>query len=153
MDFLIKRLIVFFLSMVPIIELRGAIPVGLANGLALWETLVLSILGNIIIIPFVVLLFNRILEIMRKFKLTEKVANRIEERAEKKSKKVENMLFWGLLLFVAIPLPGTGAWTGSMVAGLLKLSLKKAFPPIALGVIIAAAIVTCVTYGVIFIVT
>ncbi len=148
-----KRLIVFLLSMVPVIELRGAIPVGLGFKLELWETLLLSIAGNIAIIPFVVLLFTRILEFMRKFKLTANIANKIEERAEKKSKKVENWLFWGLMLFVAVPLPGTGAWTASMIAGLIKMKLSKAFPPIALGVVIAAAIVTCVTYGVIVIVT
>ncbi|MBE6610150.1 MAG: small multi-drug export protein [Ruminococcaceae bacterium] len=148
-----KRVIVFVLSMVPVIELRGAIPVGWGFKLPLWQTLVLSIGGNILIIPFVILLFNRVLELLRKFRLTTKIANFIEERTQRKSEKVENWVFLGLMLFVAIPLPGTGAWTASMIAGLLQMKMRKAFLPIVLGVICAAVIVTLVTYGVVKIVT
>jgi len=144
-----KRLIVFFLSMVPVIELRGAIPFGFGFKLPLWETLLLSILGNILIIPFVVLLFTRVLHLMKKIKLTEKIANWMETRTQKKSEKVENLVFLGLMLFVAIPLPGTGAWTASMIAGFMQLKLRKVILPIALGVIGAAVIVTLVTYGVV----
>ena len=144
-----KRLIVFVLSMVPVIELRGAIPIGFGFKLPLWETLALSIGGNILIIPFIVLLFNQMLTVMRKFKLTAKIANSIEARTQRKSEKVENLVFWGLVLFVAIPLPGTGAWTASMIAGLLQMKARKAIIPIALGVICAAVIVTLITYGVV----
>lgn len=148
-----KRVIVFVLSMVPVIELRGAIPVGWGFKLPLWQTLVLSIGGNILIIPFVILLFNRVLELLRKFRLTTKIANFIEARTQRKSEKVENWVFLGLMLFVAIPLPGTGAWTASMIAGLLQMKMRKAFLPVALGVICAAVIVTLVTYGVVKIIT
>ncbi len=133
--------------MCPVIELRGAIPVGLEWGLGFTETMLLSLGGNLLIIPFIVLLFNKILVVMRKVKLTEKLADWLEKRAEKNSAKIENLIFVGLMLFVAIPLPGTGAWTASMVAGLMKIKLHKAIIPIALGVIIAAAIVTGVYYG------
>ena len=149
----IDRLIVFLLSMVPIIELRGAIPVGLAFELPLWETLLLSISGNIVIIPFVIILFNKILHLMREVKFTAKIADWLEKRAIKNSRKIENWVFVGLMLFVAVPLPGTGAWTASMAAGLMQMKARKASIPIAIGVIIAAAIVTLVTYGVIKIFT
>ncbi len=147
-----ERLIVFFLSMVPVIELRGAIPFGFAFKLPLWETLLLSLSGNIVIIPFVVILFSKILHLMRKLKPTKKIADWLEKRAIKNSRKIENWVFVGLMLFVAVPLPGTGAWTASMAAGLMQMKVHKAFIPIAIGVIIASAIVTLVTYGVIKIV-
>lgn len=148
-----ERLIVFFLSMVPVIELRGAIPFGFAFKLPLWETLLLSLTGNIVIIPFVIVLFNKVLVLMHKLKPTAKIADWLEKRAAKNSRKIENWVFVGLMLFVAVPLPGTGAWTASMAAGLMQMKLRKAFIPIAIGVIVAAAIVTLVTYGVINIVT
>lgn len=138
--------------MVPVIELRGAIPTGFALKLPPWETLLLSISGNIIIIPFVIILFNKILHLMRKIKLTAKIADWLEGRALKNSRKIENWVFVGLMFFVAVPLPGTGAWTASMVAGLMQMKARRATLPIALGVVIAAAIVTLVTYGVIKIV-
>ena len=133
--------------MLPVIELRGAIPVGMVwldNDYPL--VLALSLAGNLIIVPFIVLLFNKILYIMRKIKITAKIADKLEKRAEKNTAKIENLMFVGLMLFVAIPLPGTGAWTASMIAGLMKLPLKKAIPPIALGVVIAAGIVTVLYY-------
>ena len=133
--------------MCPVIELRGAIPIGLELDLGFTETMLLSLGGNLIIIPFIVLLFNRILDFMKKIKLTAKLADWLEKRAEKNSAKIENLIFLGLMLFVAIPLPGTGAWTASMVAGLMRIKLRKAIIPIALGVIVAAVIVTSVYYG------
>jgi len=142
-----KCVIVFIIGMIPIIELRGAIPIGMVwlnNNYPL--VLSLSLAGNLIVVPFIVLLFNKILYVMRKIKITAKIADKLEKRAEKNTAKVENMLFFGLMVFVAIPLPGTGAWTASMIAGLMKLPLKKAIPPIALGVAIAAAIVTVLYY-------
>lgn len=144
---LLKRVIVFLIAMCPVIELRGAIPVGLEWGLSFTETMLLSLGGNLLIIPFIVLLFNKILVVMRKIKITAKLADWLEKRAEKNSAKIENLIFFGLMIFVAIPLPGTGAWTASMVAGLMKLKFTRAMIPIALGVVIAAAIVTGVYYG------
>ena len=142
-----KCVIVFIIGMVPIIELRGAIPIGMV-----WLNddyplvLALSLAGNLLIVPFIVLLFNKILYVMRKIKITAKIADALERRAEKNTAKIENLMFVGLMLFVAIPLPGTGAWTASMIAGLMRLPLKKAIPPITLGVLIAAGIVTVLYY-------
>lgn len=142
-----KCVIVFIIGMVPIIELRGAIPIGMVwldNNYPL--VISLSLAGNLLVVPFIVLLFNKILYIMRKIGFTAKIADKLEKRAEKNTAKIENIMFFGLMLFVAIPLPGTGAWTASMIAGLMKLPLKKAIPPIALGVLIAGGIVTVLYY-------
>lgn len=144
-----KRIFTFLLAMAPISELRGAIPFGMKQGLPLYETLILSFIGNIIIIPPVILLFNKVLHLMRKRKATGKFANFLESRAIKKSAKVESRWFVGLLIFSAIPLPLMGAWTASMICGLLQMRLRKAVPPMVLGVIISAAIVTGISYGVV----
>ena len=142
-----KCIFVFIIGMLPIIELRGAIPIGMV-----WLNdnyplvLAFSLAGNLIIVPFIVLLFNKILYIMRKIKITAKIADKLEKRAERNTAKIENLMFFGLMFFVAIPLPGTGAWTASMIAGLIRMPLKKAIPPIALGVVIAAGIVTVLYY-------
>ena len=146
MSYFWKCAVVFIIGMVPVIELRGAIPVGLQMDIDYPTVLALSLAGNIIIVPFIVLLFNKILYIMRKIKITAGIADALERRAEKNTAKIENLMFFGLMLFVAIPLPGTGAWTASMIAGLMKLPLKKAIPPIVLGVMIAAVIVTVFYY-------
>ena len=142
-----KCVIIFVIGMLPVVELRGAIPIGMVwldNNYPL--VLSLSLAGNIIIVPFIVLLFHKILWLLRKIRITARVADMLERRAEKNTEKVQNILFLGLMLFVAIPLPGTGAWTASMIAGLLKLPLKKAIPPIALGVGIAGGIVSVLYY-------
>lgn len=137
-----KRIFVFVLSMLPVIELRGAIPVGFAFKFELWETLLLSIVGNILIIPFIILLFARIMLLMKKFSFTRKIALSIESRTQRKSQKVENLIFFGLMMFVAIPLPGTGAWTGALVASLFDMDKKKAALSIFSGVITAGLIMT-----------
>ena len=142
-----KCVIVFVIGMLPVIELRGAIPVGMVwldNNYPL--VLALSLAGNLLIVPFIVLLFSKILTVMRKIKFTVKIADALERRAEKNTEKMHNIIFIGLMMFVAVPLPGTGAWTASMIAGLMKLPLKKALPPIVLGVVIAAGIVTVLYY-------
>ena len=142
-----KCVIVFIIGMIPVVELRGAIPIGMVwldNNYPLVFSL--SLAGNIIIVPFIVLLFHKILWVLRKIRITARVADMLERRAEKNTEKVQNLMFLGLMLFVAIPLPGTGAWTASMIAGLLKLPLKKAIPPIALGVVVAGVIVTVLYY-------
>lgn len=142
-----KCVVIFLIGMIPVIELRGAIPIGMVwldNNYPL--VFALSLAGNIIIVPFIVLLFNKILWLLRKIRITARIADILEKRAERNTAKIENLMFVGLMLFVAIPLPGTGAWTASMIAGLMKLPLKKAIPPIALGVLIAGIIVTVLYY-------
>ncbi len=144
----IKGLITFFVSILPIIELRGAIPVGSALGLSPLVTFIIAYLGNLLPAPFIVLFIRNIFEWMkRKSKRLGRIAEKLEKRAEAKKGTVEKYKFWGLLLFVAIPLPGTGAWTGALVAGMMNMRLKDAMPAIAVGVLIAGILMTGITEG------
>ena len=138
----------FLVSMVPIIELRGAIPIGVGYGLPYWVAVVVSVICNIVPVPFIILFIRKIFMLMRKWsEKLDTLVTKLEKRAESKSDVVQKYAFWGLFILVAIPLPGTGAWTGALVAAMLDMRLKRAFPVIALGVIAAATIVTFVTYG------
>lgn len=143
-----KMIITFFISMVPVIELRGAIPIGVSYGLDYWVVVLLSIIGNLLPVPFIILFVRKVFEMIRKWnKKLDSLVSKLEKRAQSKSDVVQKFAFWGLFVLVAIPLPGTGAWTGALVAAMLDMRLKRAFPAIALGVIAAAAIVTFVTFG------
>lgn len=143
-----KILITFFVSMVPIIELRGAIPIATGLGLAPQIAIPVAIIGNLIPIPFIILFIKKIFAWMRKVspKLNS-VVDKMEAKAEKNKEKVLKYAFWGLVLFVAIPLPGTGGWTGALVAAMLDMPLKKAFPAIMLGVLGAGIIISFISYG------
>ena len=143
-----KIVATFLVSMVPIIELRGAIPIGVGYGLDYWVVVLVAVIGNIIPVPFIILFIRKIFELMRKWsKKLDGIVTKLEKRAESKSDVVQKYAFWGLFILVAIPLPGTGAWTGALVAAMLDMRLKRAFPAIGFGVLTAAAIVTFVTYG------
>lgn len=138
----------FLISMVPVIELRGAIPIGVGAGLDLPLAIAVSIIGNLVPVPFIIIFIKKIFAWMRsKSAKLDGLVTRLEKRAESKSETVQKYAFWGLFILVAIPLPGTGAWTGALVAAMLEMPLKKAFPAIMLGVLGAAAIVAFVTYG------
>lgn len=144
-----KILLTLLLSMTPVIELRGAIPYGIGFGLDFWLVITVAIIGNLIPVPFIIIFIKKIFAWMRKMsKKLDALVARLEKRAEGKSEVVQKYAFWGLFVLVAIPLPGTGAWTGALVAAMLDMPLKKAFPAILLGVLGAAVIVTFVTYGV-----
>lgn len=144
-----KMLLTFFMSMVPVIELRGAIPIGVGYGLNIWLAVFLAIVGNMLPVPFIMLFIRKIFDWMRKKnKRFESLVDRMEEKAAKHQDKVTKYGFWGLFILVAIPLPGTGAWTGALVAAMMELRFKTALPAIFLGVVGAAIIVTFVTYGV-----
>lgn len=133
-----KALMTFFISMVPVLELRGAIPFGTAYGLPLWAAILISIVGNLVPVPFIIIFIRKIFAwLHRKNQKLDHLVTRLEIRAEKKSDVVQKYAFWGLFVLVAIPLPGTGAWTGALVAAMLDMRLKRAFPAIALGVIAA----------------
>lgn len=138
----------FFVSMVPVLELRGAIPIGVAGGLRPLAAMFLAILGNLVPVPFLILFTRQIFHWLKSKGRIRHLVEKLEHRAAAKSRIVEQYAWWGLCILVAIPLPGTGAWTGALVAALLDLRLKRAMPAIALGVAIAAVIVTCLTYGV-----
>lgn len=144
-----KELCVFFCAMLPIIELRGAVPMGAALGLPFYYTLPLALVGNLLPVPFILLLIRRILEWMKKGKHLRRVALWVEERAERRQEKIERLQYPGLLLFVAIPLPGTGAWMGSLIAALLRMDFKKSLLFTALGVLIAGVIMTLASYGIV----
>ena len=149
MDLLRHLLYVFGLAMVPVFELRGAIPVGVAAGLPFWIVFITAILGNLLPVPFLILFTRRVFEWLRKKStFLERLVSRLEKKAAAKEDLLKKYELLGLCILVAIPLPGTGAWTGSLVAAVFDIRLKHAFPAIALGVLIAAVIVSVVTYGV-----
>ena len=135
--------------MVHVFELRGAIPVGVAAGLPFWIVFITAILGNLLPVPFLILFTRRVFEWLRKKSaFLERLVSRLEKKAAAKEDLLKKYELLGLCILVAIPLPGTGAWTGSLVAAVFDIRLKHAFPAIALGVLIAAVIVSVVTYGV-----
>ena len=145
-----KEAIVFIISMVPILELRGGL---LAAGPAvldvpMWEAIPICIVGNLIPIPFILLLITRIFNWMKGTKRLKPLVEKLEKKAMSKSANIEKYEFWGLVAFVGIPLPGTGAWTGSLIAALIGIRFRKAFPAIVLGVFVAAFLMTVLSYAV-----
>lgn len=145
-----KEGIIFVISMIPILELRGGL---LAASPALLNVEILKaipicVAGNILPIPFILLLITRILEWMKKVSCFRNVALWLERKAMSKKDQVEKFGFWGLALFVGIPLPGTGAWTGALVAALLRMRFRKAFAAILTGIVMATIIMSVLSYGV-----
>ena len=136
-------------AMMPILEIRGAIPVGVASGLDPWLAFAVGFVGNMLPIPILILLTRKIIEWLKKHNMLVKLTAWLENKGSKGVQKVQKYSFWGLFILVAIPLPGTGAWTGALVASLLDMRLKRALPAIAMGVAAAGLIVLLVTYGVI----
>lgn len=140
---------VILLSMIPVAELRLAIPLAITQyGLPPLEAFLFGCIGNLIPVPFIVLFIRKIFKWLKKFRAFRGIVEKIEERGNSKRETVEKYKFWGLFIFVAIPLPGTGAWTGALIAGLMDMRLKKALPSITLGVVTAGIIVTFMTTGV-----
>ncbi len=142
-----NHLYVFLISMVPIIELRGAIPVGAVMGLPLWSNYLVAVLGNLLPVPFILLFIRKILEWMKTTKRLAKIALWLEEKAQKGVKKVEKYAALGLFAFVAIPLPGTGAWTGALIAALFEMKPRYAMLSILCGVLTAGVIMSLASYG------
>ncbi len=134
-------------SMIPIIELRGGLPFGVALGLPYYLAFPAAVLGNIIPAPFIIVYIRRIFDLMRRrMPRLNGLVDRLERKAHLKGQKVTKYKYIGLWLFVAIPLPGTGAWTGSLAAAFLDTRLKKALPAIVLGVITAGCIMLALTH-------
>ncbi len=142
------ELIPFLISLFPVLEIRGGMIAAFALGVDFIPAFLLCYLGNMIPIPFILLFIRKIFKLMRKFKPLGKIVDKMEARADKKKDTIVKYQEWGLLLFVAIPLPGTGGWTGALVAALMDLRLKKCLPIIALGVFIAGLIMSLITYGI-----
>lgn len=148
-----KFIATFFISMVPVIELRGGLPYGIGFGLDYPLALTAAILGNMLPVPFIIAYISRIFIWLRsKHKKLDDFVTKMERRAHLKGQKVEKYGPLMLLIFVGIPLPGTGAWTGALIAALLNMRMKQALPCIFLGVLMAAAIITALTFGVIHII-
>lgn len=135
--------------MVPIIELRGAIPVGFVLEVPFWLNYLVCVIGNFLPVPFILLFMRKILTWMKGVKHLDKIALWLEKKAQKNSSKVMKGVAMGLFLFVAIPLPGTGAWTGSLVASLFDMRMRYAIPAIFLGVCVAGLIMTLGCYGIV----
>lgn len=134
-------------SMLPIIELRGGIPFGVALGLNPWAAFFASVVGNLLPLPFIVVYIRRIFLWMRRHmpRLNDLV-DKLERKAHLKGRKVNRYKYLGLMIFVAIPLPGTGGWTGALAAAFLNMPLRKAMPAMSAGVLIAGFLVTFLTY-------
>ena len=129
------------ISMVPVIELRGGLPVAIASGLPVLPSMIACILGNMIPVPFIIIFIKKIFSWLRKhWPRMDHFVTKMEKRADSKSETVKKYGPWGLLLFVAIPLPGTGAWTGSLIAALMDMKVRQAVPIIFIGVCIAAVL-------------
>ena len=136
-------------SMLPVVELRGGIPFGMSVGLPLSLAVLASVAGNMVPVPFLILFTRRVFLWLRQhLPVLEGFIVKLEKRAESKRDLVHKYKFWGLLILVAVPLPGTGAWTGALVAAVMDLRLKRALPAVFSGVLIAAAAVAAITLGI-----
>lgn len=141
-----KFIMTFLISMVPLIELRAGLPYGIVSGLSLPQAAAAAVIGNMLPVPFIIFFIQKIFGFMRKhIPVMDNFVSKMEKKAEKHRDIIEKYGYLGLLILVAVPLPGTGAWTGSLVAALFEMDRKKAIPCIFLGVIIAAVIMTVVT--------
>lgn len=142
-----KEIVVFIISMIPILELRGGLIVSSLLQVPITTAIPLCIIGNIIPIPFILLFIKQVFKWMKKIKIFRGLIEKLENRAMSKSDNIKKYEFWGLVLFVGIPLPGTGAWTGSLIAALLDVDFKKAVLAELLGIAIATIIMSLLSYG------
>lgn len=148
LSFMPKEIIVLIISMVPILELRGGLVAAALMGIDMFKAIGFCIVGNIIPIPFILLFITPIFAWMKKTKLFKGIVEKLESKSMNKSDKIQKYEFWGLAIFVGIPLPGTGAWTGALIAALLGIKLKKAFGAIVIGIIMATIIMCTISYGI-----
>ena len=142
-----KEIMVFIISLMPILELRGGLIAASLIGLDPIPSYIISIIGNILPIPFILWFMGSILKWMHGKKHLNKIATWLDKKVEKNRSKIENVGFWGLTLFVGIPLPGTGAWTGCLIASVLQMDKKKSFLAATLGVIMASIIMMFISFG------
>ena len=136
-------------SMIPVVELRGGIPFGVAAGLPVWAAFLAAMLGNLIPVPFIIVYIRRIFQWMReKLPRLNSLVDRLENKAHLKGRRVNKYKYLGLAIFVAIPQHGTGAWTGSLAAAFLDMPLRKAIPSVIAGVAAAGLAISVLTYGI-----
>ncbi len=143
-----EELIVFIISLLPVLELRGGLIAASLLGVDFIPAFIISYIANMIPIPFILLFIRKIFQFLRDKRFFGKIICKLEARSAKKSESVKKYGRWGLLIFVAIPLPGTGGWTGALVAALMDMRMKYATPIIALGVLIAGIIMSVISYGI-----
>lgn len=141
-----REAVVFIISLFPILELRGGILASSLLDVTMWKGILISAVGNILPIPFILFFIKKIFTAMKKTKLLRPLVEKMENKAMKKRDQIEKYEFWGLVLFVGIPLPGTGAWTGSLIAALLGVKFKKAFPAVIIGICMATVIMWFISY-------
>lgn len=142
-----REITVFIISMVPILELRGGLIAASLLQIPIVKAIWYCVIGNIIPVPFILLLITPIFTWLKQTSLFRPLVEKLEHKAMGKSEQIEKYQFWGLVLFVGIPLPGTGAWTGSLIASLLGVKFKKAFPAVILGIVMATIIMSIFSYG------
>lgn len=142
-----KEIMVFLISLFPILELRGGLIAAALLGLSPWKAYLICIIGNLLPVPFILLLINRILDWMRNSKHLNKIASWLDKKVDKHKGQIEKYGYLGVVLFVGIPLPGTGAWTGSLIASVLEMDKKKTFIAVCIGVVMASIIMMILSYG------
>ena len=143
-----KEILVFIISLMPILELRGGLLAASLIGLDPIPSYIISVIGNILPVPFILWFMSKILNWMKTRKKLKKIALWLDKKVEKNKGKIEKFGFWGLVLFVGIPLPGTGAWTGCLVASVLEMDKKKSFIAAMIGVLMASIIMMILSFGV-----
>ena len=143
-----KEFIIFIISLMPILELRGGLLAATLLHVEFIKALIICIIGNILPIPIILIFLEKILDLFRKWKPTKKVVSWLEKKVDNKRSQIDKYGYLGLILFVGIPLPGTGAWTGTLLAIMLGLNKKKSFICIAIGVLLASIIMSFVSYGI-----
>ena len=141
------ELTVFLISLMPVLEIRGGMIAARLLEMDFLKAFAICYVGNMLPMPFIILFIRKIFEFLRRFKFFERIIVKLEKKTEKNKDKVMRYEAWGLLLFVAIPLPGTGGWTGALMAALLDIRIKRSLPIIAIGVLIAGFIMSGLTYG------
>ena len=141
------QVVIFITSLIPILECRGGLIVASLLKVNIWQAIPICVIGNIIPIPFILFFIKKIFAWLKRFSFARPFVEKLEKRAMNKSDGMNHGEFLGLLLFVGIPLPGTGAWTGSLIASLLEMDVKKASIAIFLGVLLATLIVSTLSYG------
>lgn len=146
-----REILVFIISLMPILELRGGLLAAALLGLDPLPSYIISIIGNVIPVPFILLLITKILAWMKnsKVKFFNKFANWLDGKVEKHKGQIEKFGYWGVVLFVGIPLPGTGAWTGSLIASVLNMDKKKTFVAVLAGIVMASIIMMILSFGVV----
>lgn len=143
-----KSITVFIVSLLPVIELRGGLIAASLLELSLVKAFIICYIGNILPVPFILWFIRVILNWMRNIKIFKKIVLWLDKKVEKKKGQIEKFGFWGIVAFVGIPLPGTGAWTGSLIAAMLDMDKKKSFLAVSIGVFIAGVIMAIFSYGV-----